>query len=80
MQYRKNDNSQFRFRISRFYLVGDEYFFSTREEQEIGPFPNKGAAERSAELYCQVISRHGVSRINAAQIAMQGLWASTNYS
>ena len=38
-------------RTSRFYTVGNEWFFSVRETGDQGPFINKLSAEEGLEVY-----------------------------
>ncbi len=80
MQYRQGEPAQTRFRAERYFAVGEDYYFSTREGTNVGPFPNIAAARRGAELYIQCINRKEEAGMYASKIAMQGLWASTNFS
>jgi len=79
MHVRNGEDPKGWFRASRFFNVGDAYFFSTREGKDIGPFPTLRAAERGLSLYLQVLIKQQSSGIYASKIAMQGVWATTDY-
>ena len=52
MSNRKGEEEKTWFRAERFFTVGKEYYFNTREGTEVGPFPDlKAAAARLASLY-----------------------------
>ena len=67
------------FRSDRFFTVENNYFFSTREGLNVGPFPTRKSAEKGLRLYIQCMKKEDVAGIYASKIAMQGLWASTMY-
>lgn len=47
---RKGEQVGVWFRTSRYFAVGDAWFFATRENVDVGPYPSRSEAERDAEL------------------------------
>lgn len=80
MQYRKGEEEKTRFRADRIFTVGDDFYFNTREGRDVGPYPSRKAAARGVELYIKYLQNKGEAGQYATKIAMQGLWASTNFS
>ena len=80
MLYRKGEEEQTRFRAKRIFSVGEEFYSNTREGATVGPYPSEKSAERGVELYVKCILNKDSSGEYATKIAMQGLWASTNFS
>ena len=66
------------YRMSRFFTVNGEWFFSYREGEQIGPFETKPEAERGAELYADHMQTSG-NAAQAEQVAMHGKWKVTNF-
>ncbi len=79
MKVRDGEFEKSWFRASRFFNVGDDFYFTTREGPNIGPFKNHPAAERGLSLYIQCMQKEETSGIYASRVAMQGVWASTLY-
>ena len=79
MGHRAGEDDQTRFRTDRCFRVGDEYFFSTREGIDIGPYKSRQAAEKGVKLFIHSVTNEEMSGIYATKIAMQGVWASTLY-
>ena len=80
IQYRKGEERQTRFRADRIFTVGDNYYFNTRENKEVGPFTSRSSAQSGVALYIKHIEDQEEAEKYASKIATQGLWASTNYS
>ena len=79
VQFREGELEKTWFRSDRFFKVEADYFFSTREGIDVGPFPSRSSAERGLDLYIQVMNKGETAALCASKIAMQGLWASTGY-
>ena len=45
------------FRVQRFFTIGHNWFFNTREGVDQGPFINKAVAEKAVEHYIQKMLR-----------------------
>lgn len=79
MRVRRGESQKSWFRASRFFHIGEDVYFTTREGSDIGPFPSQAAAEMGLELYIQCMQNEETSGLYATQVAMQGIWASTHY-
>jgi len=44
------------FRTSRYFAVGDAWFFATREDIDVGPYASKAAAERDADRLLRLLA------------------------
>jgi hypothetical protein len=51
VQYRKGEIQKTYFRMQRFFAIGNEWFASTREGSNLGPFKNREAAEQGLLRY-----------------------------
>lgn len=60
MQYRDGENSGTYFRSDRFFCVGGEWYFSTRENPQVGPFAFKEDAKAELMLYLRHSSEGGI--------------------
>ena len=60
MQYRNGETTGTFFRTDRFYCICGEWFFSTRENLQIGPFANKGDAEAELMLFLRHAGEGGI--------------------
>ena len=52
------------YRVDRFFSVDNDWFFSTRESTEFGPYASKEDAERALQVYVR-----DVQRANAADVS-----------
>lgn len=80
MLYRKDEKRRVWFRASRYFNVGDNHYFYTREGHSIGPFATRQAAMNGVNLYIDCLERSEPIGLYAANIAMQGSWARTLYA
>ncbi len=81
MQCRSGESGEkLHFRASRFFNVADNYYFNTREGNDVGPFPSMAAAQRGALIYIRCMKKKPSLGTYATKIALQGLWASTDFS
>lgn len=51
MNCRKGENSKTWFRMERFFAIGVDWYVSTREHTNLGPFKSKLAAEQALVRY-----------------------------
>ena len=51
MNYRKGENGKTWFRMERFFSIGADWYVSTREQKNLGPFKSKFAAEQGLVRY-----------------------------
>ena len=77
MMYRKDDKAERTwFRMDRIYLSDSNWYFSTREGQEVGPFVSRGAATNGVAAYIRHAKIERVSGVYAAKVAQAGVFAS----
>ena len=67
------------FRTDRCFSVGSDWYFSTRENQDIGPFSSRRAALKTIPKYLKVMNDHQHSGIYARKVALNGVWAANDY-
>lgn len=54
---RRADTSPvFRFRTDRFFAIGGQWYFTTREGEDFGPFDNRAEAETRLSRYLDTLS------------------------
>jgi|TARA_R110000782_G_scaffold13244_4_gene39057 hypothetical protein len=57
-KHRKTDSKNAPpFRTHRIYAINSEWYFLTREGQNIGPFPNKKAAEEGLAEFLKAVKK-----------------------
>ncbi len=78
MSSRAGEREKTRFRSDRFFTAENQYFFSTREGEDIGPFPNREDAERGLKVYIECMKSDAGNATIAQQRAKQELWSSSN--
>jgi len=67
-----------RFRSERFFCVDGDWFFSTREGCDIGPYSSRLSASNGLILYIHYMEANPKQgQQYASKIAKQGLWATT---
>ena len=76
---RKGETNKVWFRSERVHVVGRDYFFSTREGVNIGPYGNRKEAVNGAERYIEELTLKNGTLAQASQVATDGVWASTNF-
>lgn len=55
-QNRKGESTQGAVRSDRFFSVGSEWYFATREGASIGPFGDKGEAEKGLQDFVDFLT------------------------
>jgi len=80
MQYRKNEDAKSWFRSDRFFIINSQWYFNTREGQNVGPFESIEHAQKSVPLFLDTLQNTKNGRDFAQSIAINGQWALTNYS
>jgi len=78
MEHRENEKSGTYFRSHRFFKVDAQYYFSTREGIEIGPFESEEAAAEGLGRFVDSITKEG-DALHAKKLALSGNWAVTMY-
>jgi len=55
--HRTGEIGEIPFRSNRFFCVGNQWYFSTREGFDSGPYANKTRAEESLQRFLQVVKK-----------------------
>ena len=79
MSCRNGEMEKHWYRSGRFFKVNNEWFFTTRENIDIGPFGSMDGAEKGLKLFIQNVQSGKSSKASAASIAINGQWATTHY-
>ena len=78
--YRKDDTEEkTRFRMDRYYMSNGNWYFSTREGEEVGPFATRGSAVNGVAAFIRHTKTAKTTGRYAAKVAYAGLFASTLY-
>ena len=72
---REGESDKFWFRSERFFAVGNQWFFTTREHIDVGPFADRATAEHALMLFLDCLKKEGTSVEYAVSVAKQGDWA-----
>ena len=59
------------FRTHRIHAINSEWYFLTRAGQNIGPFPNKKAAEESLAEFLETVKRMSKQRLIIHKVAIE---------
>ena len=73
MKNRRGEDAKTYFRTVRFVCINGEWFFTTRENIDIGPFSSKEEAEAESHLFIRHMSEGGA--MADAKKAMYQEWA-----
>ncbi len=69
---RKDDSKEASpFRTHRIHAINGEWYFLTRAGQNIGPFPNKKAAEESLAEFLETVKRMSKQRLIIHKVAIE---------
>lgn len=69
---RKDDSKEAPpFRTHRIHAINGEWYFLTRAGQNIGPFPNKKAAEESLAEFLETVKRMSKQRLIIHKVAIE---------
>lgn len=79
MNTRQGESDKTWFRGDRFFHVGEQWYFSTREGFEIGPYNSQDEAHAGLEIYVEALEDRDITPLQASKLALQGIWASTHF-
>ena len=80
MNCREGENEKHWFRSGRFFVVNRDWYFTTREKIDVGPFGSEAGAQQGLKLFIEKMQSHKLADPNAAAAAaLQGQWATTFY-
>ncbi|KZY38794.1 hypothetical protein A3752_18610 [Oleiphilus sp. HI0081] len=57
LSHRTGEQGEIPFRSSRFFSVGNKWYFSTREGFDSGPYANKERARDSLQSFLKIINK-----------------------
>lgn len=79
MNVRNGEADKHWYRSDRFFKANGAWYFTTREQIDIGPFGTVESAAQGLSLFIKNIQSGLSSDKAAAAIAVNGQWATTNY-
>lgn len=79
MHCRVNEEEKHWYRSDRFFIANSKWYFSTRENVDIGPFTNIAAAKHGLAIFIKTFNSGDYSFQHAANAAQQGAWSKTLY-
>ncbi|MEO0442966.1 MAG: DUF6316 family protein [Pseudomonadota bacterium] len=72
---RKGEQDKFRFRSDRFFTIDSQWYFTTREGVDVGPFDSRDMAANALTIFIDCVEKQGSTVERAISIAKQGNWA-----
>ncbi|BFM08534.1 DUF6316 family protein [Halioxenophilus aromaticivorans] len=79
MNVREGEQERAWYRSDRFFKVNGEWYFSTREKIDVGPFTSRENASQGLSLFVENMQHPQSSVESAASVAVNGAWSWTNY-
>ncbi len=78
--HRKDDEvEKTRYRSNRFFVVDGDWYFTTREGHDIGPYGNRISASSGLDVYIRCMKLPEANVFYASDMAKKGVWATTLY-
>ena len=74
-QKRVGEDDKFWFRSDRFFKVETQWYFTTRENLDVGPFVTRKDAVHGLELFINCIHKQKMDVGYAIDVAKNGDWA-----
>ncbi len=72
------DSNKVRYRSDRYVIIGNVWYFTTREGHNVGPFPNKNEAHKGLDMFLKYMQQDPDRGCEYAErVATRGLWEST---
>lgn len=78
MQYRKGENDKTWFRTERFFTIGVDWYATTREGQNLGPFKTRSMAEQGLVRFIVDLKNNRKPVIQTTKPSTD-IWKSNNY-
>ena len=72
---RQGEQEKCWFRSERFFTVDHQWYFTTREHVDVGPFSSREAAEHALSLFIDCVEKQETTVEHAVLVAKQGNWA-----
>lgn len=77
MSVRSGEENKNWYRSDRFIVIDGEWYFTTREGQDVGPFLSQKAAVTGLDVYIKLMQEPNKGGIYARKIVTQGIWQRT---
>jgi hypothetical protein len=74
-QKRAGEADKFWFRSDRFFKVETQWYFTTRENLDVGPFVTRKDAVNGLDLFINCVKEQKMSVAYAIEVAKNGEWA-----
>lgn len=78
MKSRRGETPKTFFRSDRYYTIGSDWYFSTREGNNVGPFRTRQAAAQAVVKYVDGLKQHRNSQVYSRTLANDA-WSNTNF-
>jgi hypothetical protein len=76
---RKGEAEKHWFRSDRFFKVGNDWFFTTRENRDVGPYTTQPEASQGLQLFIECLTKRDSDVDHAVSVATTGTWAVTGF-
>jgi hypothetical protein len=71
---RRDEENKHWFRSDRFIIIDHKWYFTTRENRDVGPFKNRADAVHGLELFIECIDKQNKDVDHAISVATGGEW------
>lgn len=78
MHYRKGEGAKTWFRTDRFFTIGADWYTTTREGRNLGPFKTRLAAEQGLVQYIIAVKNNRKPVVEVTKPS-NDVWKSSNY-
>ena len=78
-EVRSGEEQKLWFRGDRFFKVESDWYFTTREQRDVGPYASRKDAEHGLQLFIDCIEKQHTEPDYAVSIALKGDWAIARY-
>ncbi|MFT6388587.1 MAG: hypothetical protein ACJAUP_001970 [Cellvibrionaceae bacterium] len=75
LEVRGDEQDKFWFRSDRFFNADNQWYFTTRENRDVGPYFSREEAEHGLELFIDCVEKQQAGVEYAVSIAQHGDWA-----
>lgn len=75
LEVRSNEPDKFWFRSDRFFTADNLWYFTTRENRDVGPYASREDAEHGLALFIDCLENQKVDVEYAISVAQKGDWA-----
>ena len=76
---RRDEENKHWFRSDRFIIIDHKWYFTTRENRDVGPFKNRADAVHGLKLFIECIVKQDKDVGHAISVATGGEWVVSLY-